>query len=296
MAYYFCAECGRTSKKITDFREIVSQHVTKRLCIGCPEKRKRTHHLTVLCVPLLEVGHELLDGHPSLLDDVPHSPSHNLIPPLEVLLPHSQFLERWDESTWCTLMHTSDRLPMRIASKSGKTKQPGRGSVVCRVRWLAGISLMVAMSSVSYYDAPDALATRPSSVAAPVFTPILHDLHGAHIPVYLPAWMPRYHGRIYPTGGLDKHGHAFFVNLSTQPRAADASLAFWLIADMSAGDTTGRRISLGHGIIGILNQHTGGNEGPTLSWHRGPVWYQIGAMADDHQLIRAARSMVRVSV
>ncbi len=82
VAYYFCAECGRTSKKITDFREIVSQHATKRLCIGCVEKRKRTHHLTVLSVPLLEVGHELPDGHPSLLDDVPHSPSHNLFPPV----------------------------------------------------------------------------------------------------------------------------------------------------------------------------------------------------------------------
>jgi len=167
---------------------------------------------------------------------------------------------------------------------------------VCRVRRLAGISLMMALSNVLYNHVPDARAARPSSVAAPVFTPILHDLHGAHIPVYLPTWMPHYQRRIYPTGGLDKHGHAYFVNLSTQPRAADASLAFWLIADMGAGDTTGRRISLGHGIIGILNQHTGGNEGPTLSWRRGTVGYQIGAMANDHQLIRAARSMVRVSV
>jgi len=167
--------------------------------------------------------------------------------------------------------------------------------VVSRAGWQAGISLIVAMSGLSYCHAPYAVAIGRPSAAAPVFAPILGDLQGARIPVYLPAWMPRYHQRIYPTAGLDKHGHAYFVNLSTQRRAADASLAFWMTAQPGPGDNTGRRISLGGGITGIINPHIGGNEGPTLFWRRGAIGYTIGAMANEHQLIRAARSMVRVS-
>ncbi len=40
----------------------------------------------------------------------------------EELTMWQQYLERWDESTWCTLMHTSDRLPMRVASTCRKIK------------------------------------------------------------------------------------------------------------------------------------------------------------------------------
>jgi hypothetical protein len=99
---------------------------------------------------------------------------------------------------------------------------------------------------------------------------------------------------MYASGGLDQGGHAYFVNLSTSPHGGDAALVFWMTAEPGPGDETGRRVSLGHGITGILDLHAGGNEGPTVFWRLGTTGYTIGGMATQRQLLRASRSMVQV--
>jgi hypothetical protein len=123
---------------------------------------------------------------------------------------------------------------------------------------------------------------------------MLGNLRHASIPVYLPAWMPAYRQRIFHTGGPDRGGKAYFVSLSTRANTANASLVFWMTAQPGPGDNLGRRVKIGQGFTAFLDRHVGGNEGPTVFWRQGPTGYTMGGMAGVPQLLRAARSIVRV--
>jgi len=89
----------------------------------------------------------------------------------------------------------------------------------------------------------------------------------------------------------------YVVALSTQRQGGgDASLVFSLDSHRGAPATAGRAIVLRPGVIAHLDPHTGGNQGLTLSWAIGSYSYELGYLPTEGDLIRAARSLVRVSL
>lgn len=151
------------------------------------------------------------------------------------------------------------------------------------------VALLLAVPSVA------GAAGQRSTPVASLLRAALPRLRASRIPVYLPSWLPRYHGREYVKVTLTDHRRAFQVELCGDPACrGDASIELFLSGVIRPADLVGRRIALGHGRFGRLDPHTGGNEGPTLSWQNRRFSYEIGYLPSVHDLIRAARSVVLV--
>jgi hypothetical protein len=138
--------------------------------------------------------------------------------------------------------------------------------------------------------------------SAPVFRPVLGKLGLAALPVYLPTWLPAFEHRVYPVATVYRRGPmggrpAYEADVSFVPHSqATAALAFWIVGDLNPLRITKhtRRIQLRSGVTGYVEPNLGFTEGLTVAWRQGRHVYMVGRGGTEAQLIRIARSVVRV--
>jgi hypothetical protein len=140
--------------------------------------------------------------------------------------------------------------------------------------------------------------TAAASAPADVFRPVLPKLREARMPVYLPSWLPHFERKVYPLATVNARRRNYEVDLSFVPgTAATAALAFYLTAniDVLSPGPHPRRVRLGPGIIGLVGSvpHTA-TDSLTVRWRRGGVVYVMGRLASERDLVRCARSIVRL--
>jgi hypothetical protein len=148
-----------------------------------------------------------------------------------------------------------------------------------------------------------ALVILPNEVSAAsgparVFRPILPKLGRSRVPVYVPSWVPQFSRKVYPLALIGSRGHSYELDLSFIPTSAGtAVLAFYLTANID-GLSPGphpRRVALSGGTTGYMGSVPGtASDSLTIRWRRDGVVYAIGRLGSVANLIRCARSVVRV--
>lgn len=137
-------------------------------------------------------------------------------------------------------------------------------------------------------------AGRPANI----FDPVLPKLRVARIPVYVPSWLPRFQHRVYPLVDLGAGGRTYELDLSfVRNSAGTAALAFYLTAnlDVLSPGPNPKRVALGGGVTGYIGSVPGtATDSLTVRWRRNGVVYAIGRLGSPADLIRCARSVVRV--
>jgi hypothetical protein len=148
-----------------------------------------------------------------------------------------------------------------------------------------------------------ALVILPNGViAAPgparIFSPVLPQLGQARIPVYVPSWVPHFSRKTYPLAFIGSRGRSYELDLSFIPNSGGtAVLAFYLTANID-GLSPGphpRRVALSDGVTGYVGSVPGtASDSLTIRWRRNGVVYAIGRLGSVTDLLRCARSVVRV--
>jgi hypothetical protein len=134
---------------------------------------------------------------------------------------------------------------------------------------------------------------------APVFRPVLAKLRQARTPVYLPSWLPRFEHTVYPLAFVGPRGRTYEVDLSyVRKSAGTATLAFYLTAnvDVLSPAPNAKHVALAKGVAGLIGSipHTA-TDSLTTRWRRNGVVYVIGRLGSEADLIRCARSVVRLA-
>lgn len=147
------------------------------------------------------------------------------------------------------------------------------------------------------------LINLPNGVAAAggpagVFRPILPELRQSRIPVYLPSWLPRFPRKTYPLAYVGSRAPTYEIDLSFLPTSAgSAALAFYLTAniDRLSPGPHATQVALGGGVTGYVGSVPGtATDSLTIRWRRDGIVYVIGRLGSVADLIRCARSVVRV--
>jgi hypothetical protein len=138
-----------------------------------------------------------------------------------------------------------------------------------------------------------------ASGPAPVFRPGFAKPQQSRTPVYVPSWLPHFERTVYPLAYVGPRGRTDEIDLSyVRKSVGTATLAFYLTAnvDVLSPGPNAKHVSLAKGVTGLVGSipHTA-TDSLTIRWRRNGVVYVIGRLGSEADLIRCARSVVRLA-
>jgi hypothetical protein len=140
-------------------------------------------------------------------------------------------------------------------------------------------------------------AARNTTVVAPLLQTLVPQLKKSKVPVYLPTWLPPVKslattGKVYPRADMDNTSYS--AVLSVRPGDAPGSATcFYINGGTDPLIKTDKKVDLGSGRAGYIEY---GNL-PSIAWaenSKSKFTYRLSFPGDDAELIRAAKSVVKV--
>lgn len=163
-----------------------------------------------------------------------------------------------------------------------------------KYRWMLSVLLACLPTMADYCQAAPEHSSTTSGQVASVLQPVVGKLKNSKVPVLVPSWLPSAKvlttaGKVYPRSSVEAGNYS--ISLSGRPgNAPGAATCFFMSGDTEPCEKTGKKVDLGNGHTGYIEL---GNL-MSVAWVDGKYCYRLGLAAEEKDLIKAAKSVIRV--